>query len=63
MKKTAIIIACTVSLICIMNNPCKAQEPQETNKTQFGVKGGVNFSNLYTKDAENSQMLAGFNVG
>lgn len=36
---------------------------QETNKATFGIKGGVNFSNLYTKDADNTKTLVGFNVG
>lgn len=36
---------------------------QETNAIRFGVKGGVNFSSLYTEDSENNKMLVGFNIG
>ncbi|MEP7170517.1 MAG: porin family protein, partial [Bacteroidota bacterium] len=36
---------------------------QDSNPVRFGIKGGVNFSNLYAKDAENSKMRTGFNVG
>lgn len=39
---------------------CRAQVPKQL---QFGVKGGLNISNLYTKDASNSDMIAGFNLG
>lgn len=30
---------------------------------QFGIKGGVNFSNLYTEDVEDNNMLTSFNAG
>lgn len=30
---------------------------------QFGVKGGVNFSNLYTENVEDNNVLTSFNVG
>lgn len=36
---------------------------QETDNSSFGFKGGVNFSNLYTEDAENSNTRIGFNAG
>ena len=36
---------------------------QKTNSQTFGIKGGVNFSNLYVKDAEDNKMLTGFNLG
>ena len=32
-------------------------------KPRIGVKGGVNFSTLYTENSDNSKMLTGFNVG
>lgn len=31
--------------------------------TKFGVKGGVNFSNLYTDNADDENILTGFNIG
>ncbi|MDI6049703.1 porin family protein [Flavobacterium sp. XS2P24] len=31
--------------------------------SKFGVKGGVNFSNLYTEDVDDNNVLTGFNVG
>jgi hypothetical protein len=35
----------------------------QENVSKFGVKGGVNFSNLYTEDVDDNNMLTGFNVG
>lgn len=60
MKKSIILITASMLLSLTSFMPCKAQN---TNATQFGIKGGVNFSNLYTKDAEKDKMMAGFNVG
>jgi hypothetical protein len=37
---------------------------QDNNvNTEFGVKGGVNMSNLYTDDADDENVLYGFNAG
>ena len=35
---------------------------QVTN-AKIGIKGGVNFSNLYTEDVDDNNVLTGFNVG
>ncbi len=35
----------------------------QENVSKIGVKGGVNFSNLYTEDVDDNNMLTGFNVG
>ncbi|WP_100614395.1 porin family protein [Confluentibacter citreus] len=32
-------------------------------QVQFGVKGGVNFSNMYTEDVDDDNMLTSFNAG
>ena len=36
---------------------------QDSNPIRFGIKGGVNFSNLYVEDADDTKMRTGFNVG
>lgn len=36
---------------------------QETGASKFGIKGGINFSNLSTKEADKDKMLTGFNIG
>ena len=35
----------------------------QDSASKFGVKGGVNFSNLYTEDVDDNNVLTGFNVG
>lgn len=35
----------------------------DAGKPQIGIKGGLNFSNLYTKDVDDNNMLTGFNAG
>jgi Outer membrane protein beta-barrel domain len=39
----------------------RAQETK--NGAKFGVKGGVNFSNLYTEDVSDENVLVGYHVG
>jgi len=63
MKKITLLIAISLLLAGTLYNPCEAQNRQETNTTRFGIKGGVNFSNLYSKDESSSKMLTGFNLG
>jgi hypothetical protein len=33
------------------------------NESKFGIKGGVNFSNLYTKDVDDQNVLTGYTIG
>jgi hypothetical protein len=40
-----------------------SQTTTDSTAPKFGVKGGVNFSNLYTDDVEDNNILTGFNVG
>ncbi|MEI6059149.1 MAG: porin family protein [Bacteroidota bacterium] len=51
--------------ICILlgSQAVMAQEQQTANETQFGLKGGVNFSDLFTEGADRSNTIAGFNAG
>jgi len=60
MKNYLKIIAASLTLICLTHLTLKAQE---TNQTRLGIKGGVNFSNLYTSDADHHKMRTGFNIG
>jgi hypothetical protein len=36
---------------------------QENVTTEFGIKGGLNMSNLYTDEADDENVLFGFNAG
>jgi len=60
MKHTIILCVISALFICAGNTTVKAQK---TNSQTFGIKGGINFSNLYAKDAADNKMLTGFNLG
>jgi len=59
MKKSLILITASILLVCTMYTPVFAQN----TSPQFGVKGGVNFSNLYTEDSDKDNVMVGYNVG
>ncbi len=40
-----------------------AVNAQDSSDAEFGVKGGVNFSNLYTEDVDDNNVLTSFNAG
>ena len=40
-----------------------SQSSSDSSTLKFGVKGGANFSNLYTDNVEDNNVLTGFNVG
>jgi hypothetical protein len=56
-SKKLIFTSLVITFMTLTN--ANAQE----NVSKFGVKGGVNFSNLYTEDVDDNNMLTGFNVG
>jgi hypothetical protein len=60
MKKPVILISVIAMLMSIS---LQYSEAQEVKSMQFGVKGGLNLSNLYTSDASSSDMIIGFNLG
>lgn len=59
MKNSNKLIVASLVLTFMAFNTVKAQD----NVTKFGVKGGVNFSNLYTDNADDENVLTGFNIG
>ena len=40
-----------------------SQTSSDSSLFKFGLKGGVNFSNLYTQNVESNNVLTGFNAG
>lgn len=60
MKKPFILISIAFMLISLSSELCDAQA---VKPIEFGVKGGLNLSNLYTSDASSSDMIVGFNLG
>lgn len=61
MKNLKTILA--LVLLISMSQVTFSQTSTDTSKSKFGFKGGVNFSNLYTEDVEDNNVLTGFNVG
>lgn len=45
-----------------LSNSIQAQTDSSTSP-QFGIKGGVNFSNIYNEDVDDNNMLTSFNAG
>ena len=50
-------------LLTSMSQVTFSQTETKTSSPKFGIKGGVNFSNLYTEEVEDNNVLTGFNVG
>lgn len=50
----------SINVITAQNNDKK---DNSTSTAGFGIKGGVNFSNMYTEDVDDENMLTGFNAG
>lgn len=61
MKKLKIIIA--LLLLVSISQFTFAQGSSDSSNFKFGIKGGVNFSNLYTQNVESNNVLTGFNLG
>ncbi|MFV5687926.1 porin family protein [Flavobacterium sp. ZT3R25] len=59
MKKSKTLIYASLVLTFMAFNSSKAQ----VDVAKFGIKGGVNFSNLYTDNVDDNNVLTGFNVG
>ena len=59
MKNSKKLIYASLVLTFMSFTNSEAQE----NGTKIGIKGGVNFSNLYTDNVDDNNVLTGFNVG
>lgn len=54
----------TIAAIALMSLSFTAQsQTSSSNEAQFGVKGGVNFSNIYNEEVDDNNMLTSFNAG
>jgi hypothetical protein len=62
--KHFILLTLTLCTVLFLAQPsaCNAQDIR-SNPVRFGVKGGLNFSNLDVQDATNARWLIGFNLG
>lgn len=61
MKKSIFTLAASLFILCALYVPVQAQVNKDLPR--LGIKGGLNFSSLYTKDSYDSKMLTGFNIG
>jgi len=61
MKKSIITIAASFFILCALSVTVQAQVNKDLPR--LGIKGGVNFSSLYTQDSYDTKMLTGFNIG
>jgi len=59
MKHVIILLVISSFFVCAAGTKVNAQK---TNSQTFGIKGGINFSNLYAK-TEDNKMITGFNLG
>jgi len=61
MKKraTQILVGTSVLLSTIFSTPAKAQD----GESEFGIKGGVNFSNFYSNEVDDQNLRIGYNAG
>lgn len=62
MKKKIQLLAAFVLISGATLTSVQAQTNDSSN-AQIGVKGGVNFSNMYTEDVDDNNMLTSFNLG
>ncbi|MCW2118944.1 porin family protein [Flavobacterium sp. 7A] len=61
MKNTIKTVAAIALLIGLGSTKAHAQI--NNGKAQFGVKGGVNFSNMYSDNVDDNNVLTSFNAG
>ena len=60
MKK---IMFTTAIVMIAFSFQAKAQETTSKAETKIGIRGGLSFSNLYTKDVDDNNILTGLTAG
>lgn len=53
----------TLAALLSMNMGLMMAQSYDSGNPEFGIKGGINASNLYSSDADDENMLVGFNAG
>lgn len=64
--KSSKLIALIAVMICALSIQSKAQDSTKVRlkyPVRYGVKAGINFADLHTKNSDDSKMLVGFNIG
>lgn len=62
MKKSFKFLA-MVAIMLGVNNINAQTETSTSNNSSFGIRGGINFSNLYSDEVDDNNVLTGFNIG
>jgi hypothetical protein len=67
MIKVIVSIAFLVTILCVPKSQVFAQEQQTRSEgslsPKFGIKAGVNLTNMYVQDVSDENMKVGFNAG
>jgi hypothetical protein len=63
MKKINARITGILVLSLILSISILKGQSSDENKTRFGIKAGLNISNMYTKDVQDKNTILGFNGG
>jgi hypothetical protein len=63
LKKSAVVLAFVFGLFTVTNAQEQKTSMENSLSPKFGVKGGLNLSNLYTDQADDNNLKAGFNLG
>lgn len=52
-----------LTIVLILSITSAIGQSSDQNNLRFGIKGGLNVSNMYTKDVQTNNTLMGFNAG
>ncbi|MEO8515373.1 MAG: porin family protein [Flavobacterium sp.] len=63
MKNLVSILAVALTLGLTQTSNAQDNMTSKTSDVKFGIKGGVNFSNMYTDDVDDENVLTGFTLG
>lgn len=63
MKTLIYLSIAIITLLALMNSNTATAQNTRQNNSRFGIKGGINVSNLLTEDAESGSIKLGINSG
>lgn len=63
MKNSIKLILCALTIGLSQLSMAQEMESAKEYKVKFGVKGGINFSNINTNNVDDESVLTGFNLG
>ena len=60
MKRNSKKLIGILTLILILSINIVQGQSSATNSVKFGIKGGINLSNMYTKDVQDKNIIIGY---